>query len=50
MKEQWLIDLLVLCKYHNHFNKDVLMETFGILEDLAIKFMVECALSESDGN
>lgn len=45
-KPQWLMDLLTLCIYHEHFNKDVLMKAWGISEELAIEIITETVFSK----
>jgi hypothetical protein len=44
-KKRWLIDLLKLCKYHEHFNKDVLKDAWEIPEELAIEIIVSVAMT-----
>lgn len=47
MKKEWLIDLLKLLRFHDHFNKDVLKEAFGISDEIACQFILQSALSST---
>lgn len=45
-KKRWLMDLLKLCKFHEHMNAEVLSKSWNIPFDLAVEVIVKSVLSE----